>query len=694
MNISKSQYIRGLQCHKSLWLYKNKPELRDAPDYSQESLFNTGHSVGELAKDLFPNGVEVEFDADNFNGMIAKTKELIANGTEVIYEATFSEDDIFAMADILVKNGDAWDMYEVKASTKVKEYHIDDASIQWYVLSKAIRLNRAYIVHINNQYEREGKLDIRELFTIADITEQVQDKQYTIAPNLADMEQALKGEMPNIDIGGHCGDPFGCDFKEHCWKDIPTPSVFNLYWMNGSKKFEMYYKGMMTYADIPDDYRLNDTQKLQIETAKTGEPYIDKNIIKDFLSTIKYPINFFDFETFQNAIPRFDNQRPYQQMPFQYSLHILHEDGSMEHKEFLGDENSDTREELIKQMLDDITPTGSIVAYNQSFEMSRIKELATFKESREEELLALNERFIDLIVPFRGRGYYHPDFNGSFSIKSVLPAMFPNDDELDYKKLGSIQNGGDAMDTFANLYLLKDKSKRDEIRQDLLAYCHLDTLAMVKIWGKLYSIVDGKDELQDRMDISPVQVRGDSSIQGSVAWLKWRKDFRSASQASTVLGVNPFETAEEMKRREMGIEKEIQSNFAMRRGIDREDEVRKKAQEYFGRVFEPQCWEYGKYAASLDGIDDKGEVLVELKVSNYTYYKLKKGYIPENYKVQVMQQLMCSGAKQGYVVAMNVDTGEIEVSNMIELEVDFYDKLEAGWLAYENLPVPKISPAI
>jgi len=492
MTLSKSQYIRGLQCHKSLWLYKNRPELRDAPDYSQESLFNTGNSVGELAKDLFPNGVEVEFDADNFNAMISKTKELIANGTKVIYEATFSEEGIFAMADILVKNGDAWDMYEVKASTKVKEYHIDDAAIQWYALYRTIKLNHAYIVYINNKYTREGGLDIKELFAVKDITEIVQKEQENIEPNLKEIEEALKGDIPDIDIGGHCDHPFSCDFSSHCWKHIPTPSVFNLYWMNWSTKFAMYYENIITYNDIPKDFPLTDIQELQIETYKTKEPFWDKSIIQDFLGTIQYPINFFDFETFQNAIPRFDKQRPYQQMLFQYSLHILHEDGTMEHKEFLGDENADPREDLIKQMLSDITATGSIVAYNQSFEMSRIKELATFKKSREEELLALNERFIDLIVPFRGRGYYHPDFNGSFSIKSVLPAMFPNDDELDYKKLGSIQNGGDAMDTFANLYLLKDKSKLEDIRKDFLAYCRLDTLAMVRIWEKLSQVINDK----------------------------------------------------------------------------------------------------------------------------------------------------------------------------------------------------------
>jgi len=488
MTLSKSQYIRGLQCHKSLWLYKNRPELRDAPDAQSESAFNTGYQVGDLAKELFPNGIEIEFDSSNFHGMIEKTKELIASGTEVIYEATFKEDGIFAMADILVKNGDAWDIYEVKASTKVKEYHINDTAIQWYALSKAINLNRAYVVHVNNQYVRDGELNIKELFTIEDITDLVQDKQYEIESNLDEMEQMLKCDMPDIDIGGQCSNPYSCDFRGHCWKHIPHPSVFNLYWMNGAKKFEMYYKGMITYDDIPSDFRLNDTQTLQINTAKTGKPYINKDIIKDFLETIVYPINFFDFETFQNAVPRFDRQRPYMQMPFQYSLHILHVDGTLEHKEFLGDENSDPRDALITQMLDDITPTGSIVAYNQSFEMSRIKELATFKQNKKSELLALNERFVDLIVPFRRRGYYHPNFNGSFSIKSVLPSMFPDDPELDYKKLGSVQNGGDAMDAFANLYLLKDKSKLDGIKKDLLSYCRLDTLAMVRIWEKLHTI--------------------------------------------------------------------------------------------------------------------------------------------------------------------------------------------------------------
>jgi hypothetical protein len=489
MTLSKSQYIRGLQCHKSLWLYKHKPELRDKPDETKESLFETGHTVGELARKLFPNGVEIAFDEDDFNGMIEKTKALIANGTEVIYEATFNEDGIFAMADILVRNGDVWDMYEVKGSTEVKSQHLDDAAIQWYALSNRLTIAKAYIVHIDNTYVRKGELDIHALFSIVDVTDEIKSKQEEIPLRLREMERMLQEKMPDIDIGKHCDDPYSCDFHTHCWQHIPkNNSVFDISYAMG-KQWKLYYQGIISINDVPDDFHLGANATLQIRHHKSQEIKIDKQKIKEFLATIEYPINFFDFETFQEPIPRFNNQKPYQQIPFQYSLHILYKDGTLVHKEFLADENIDPRELLIKQMLNDITPTGSIVAYNKSFEITQIKNLALFYPSLSNELLALNERFIDLANPFQYKYYYHPKFKGKYSIKVVLPTLFPDDNELDYKKLGSIQNGGDAMDTFAKLYLLKDKSKAYEIRKDLLAYCHLDTLAMVRIWEKLHDII-------------------------------------------------------------------------------------------------------------------------------------------------------------------------------------------------------------
>jgi hypothetical protein len=272
------------------------------------------------------------------------------------------------------------------------------------------------------------------------------------------MANMLNKNMPDIEVGAHCNDPFECAFSHVCW-DIPEVSVFNLYRMYSTEKLALYKKGIIRYEDIPADYPISELQQLQVKAKLLNEITINKDIINEFLNSVQYPISFFDFETFPNAIPRFDGQQPYMQMPFQYSLHFINNQGEMTHLEYLGDENSDPRRELAERMLADMPGTGSIMAYNQSFEIGRINDLAGLYPDLEDRLLALVDRFVDLIQPFRNLGYYHPDFNGSFSIKSVLPAMFPDDPELDYKQL-EIQDGGMAM----------------------------DTLAMVRIWEKLKAI--------------------------------------------------------------------------------------------------------------------------------------------------------------------------------------------------------------
>ena len=480
--LSKSLYLRGLQCPKNLWLYKKRPELKLTED--KKLLFEKGYEVGDLAKKLFDGGIEVEFTPDDFNGMIRKTKELLKQ-KNIIYEATFSENGIFAMADILERDNDGWNMYEVKSSTHVKDYHIDDASIQWYAISKAINLKKAFIIHINNKYERNGALEIDKLFEIVDITDDVLKKQNEIPKNLKKFEEVLSlEEEPEISIGNHCFNPFECDFINYCWRDIPEFSIFNLYRMSLDKKMKLYNEGIINLENV-DESKLNNTQKIQVQTYKEKNIHIEQEKIKNFLNKLIYPINFLDFETFQEAIPRFNKQRPYQQIPFQYSLHILYEDGRLEHKEFLGDESKDPRNELIKNLLHDITESGTILAYNASFEKRVIKELAKFKPEYEDKLLNLLPRFEDLIEPFRNLGVYHYNFNGSFSIKSVLPALFPNDESLNYKNLGLIQNGGDAMDTYAKLHLINDEKLKEQIKRDLLKYCELDTFAMVKLLEKL-----------------------------------------------------------------------------------------------------------------------------------------------------------------------------------------------------------------
>jgi len=486
MNLSKSQYIRGLQCEKALWLHKYRPDLRKISQQSDRTM-STGMSVGELARDLFPNGESIEFDPKDFQGMVRKTQELIEQGVTTIYEASFSYDGIFVMCDILHKEGDGWQMIEVKSATSVKGYYLNDIAMQWYTLSRCdIPLASACVAVIDNGYTREGALEVDKLFKIIDVTSDIQARQSDVSDNLHRLSGIIDGEMPETPIGSWCSEPFGCDYRGHCWSDVPSVSVFDLYRLNSKKKFEAWHAGV-SIEDADEKMSLTKTQRLQVESYRDKQTRVDPKKIEQFLEKLVYPFSYFDFETFMDAIPRFDTQRPYQQMPFQYSLHIESLEGNLEHKEFLADEQYDPRRELAQRMLQDIPESGSIIAFNQSFEITRIKELAEMFSDLKEPLLALVPRFIDLIEPFRSLAYYHPDFKGSFSIKSVLPAMFPNDKELSYKSLG-VQNGAMAMETYAALLYMAPEL-REEKRKALLDYCHLDTLAMVKIVGGLREMI-------------------------------------------------------------------------------------------------------------------------------------------------------------------------------------------------------------
>ena len=329
--------------------------------------------------------------------------------------------------------------------------------------------------------------NVQSLFTVDEVTEAVQAEQASIEDNLNDLEWVLAGAEPDILIGTHCNNPYECDFQAYCWRDVPYPSVLDLCRLNGDKKFEYYHQGVVTYEDARNHIGLNAVQALQVNTVLNRELHIDTDAIADYLGDVRYPINFLDFETFQDAIPRFDGQGPYKNIPFQYSLHVLHENGELEHKEFLADETEDPRLKLTQRLLDDITEQGTIFAFHQSFEIGVINSLAQHFDQYAEKLMTLTGRFKDLEIPFNKLMYYHPEFHGSFSIKSVLPALFPDDPELDYKNM-DIQSGDVAMDVFPHLHEVDDPDEKESIRKSLLAYCRLDTLAMVKIWGKLEEI--------------------------------------------------------------------------------------------------------------------------------------------------------------------------------------------------------------
>lgn len=488
--LSKSLYTRGLQCHKSLYLHKHQPELRGEPSAELEKLWASGHEVGDFAHMLFPGGGVIPFDGLTKEQQIAKTREEIDRGTKAIYEASFSHDDVFMKADILVRNRGCRDLYEVKSTTSVKEYHWDDVAIQYYVLSGCgIPVNRAFLVHINNSYVRDGDVVPEELFVLQDITGVVREKQASIPDTLAEMRAMLRGGVPQIDIGPHCDDPFECDFKDHCWQHVPEHSVFSLRG-RGIDPWELYRQGVVQLADVPLD-SLNLMQRMQAEYFLDRKSYADPVKIREFLGKIRYPLCFLDFETVGSAIPLFDGTRPYQQVPFQYSLHRIDAiGGEVKQYAYLAQPGADPRKEIAEKLLAEIPDGACVLAYNAAFEKRVMKELGECLPGLRKRLKAIAEGMVDLMEPFKRRDVYQWKMDGSYSLKSVLPALVPG---MTYDGM-EIRDGAMASEAYFRLASVSDPGELSRLRQALLEYCGQDTLGMVRLLEKLRSLEasDGK----------------------------------------------------------------------------------------------------------------------------------------------------------------------------------------------------------
>lgn len=491
--ISKSNFVSGIQCVKKLYFDIHKKDLKPEISEQKKLLFTTGHEIGELAQRAFPNGKDASPENYyDFSQSIQDTKDWIDLGVKTIYEAAFSTSGVLVALDILHHTGNERWAIEVKSSTKVKEAHLTDASLQYWAMSKSgFKPDKFFLMHINNAYIKQGDINPNEIFTYADITNQVIEKQVWVEENLDIFKNILSAEdEPVVKIGKHCSTPYECEYKYHCWKDIPEQSVFSLYRPKGLD-WELYERGIYKIIDIPENVPLNHIQTLQVNCLKKKGNYIDKTSISELLKSWKFPLYFFDFETISSALPVLDGTIPYQQVPFQYSLHILQQFGAeYSHKEFLADpkdfiDNSiDPRKKLIEQMKIDFGNTGSIVAYNASFEINRLKELSLAFPEEQTFIEGIVGRFVDLLIPFSKGWYYNPEMGDSASMKSVLPAIAP---EYSYKDL-EISNGVDASNTF--LSMINEKFIGDEVKaqESLKKYCKRDTYGMVLIWEHLIKI--------------------------------------------------------------------------------------------------------------------------------------------------------------------------------------------------------------
>ena len=488
--LSKSTFIRGLQCEKSLYLYKHHYNLKDEISPQLQAIFNQGHRVGELAQDLFSGGVDAS-PPNHFKMQesVLKTQAFIENGEKIIYEATFQYNGVLAALDILVKDDDGWKAYEVKSSTKVSDTYLNDAAIQYYaIVNSGIALKDIAIVYINNQYVKNGAIDVQQLFTIESVYDQVQDLLPNIPNRVARLKQVIaQKEAPAIGIGPQCADPYNCDFKGHCWKHIPEYSIFDISRLGSTKKFELYDNGVTTFEQMDlESTSLNANQLLQVTSELDNTSWIDRPKIKDFIQDLNYPLYFLDFETMGTAIPIFDNSRPYQQLVFQYSLHIQNEANDVTHREYLAEAhpNRDPREAFIKQLINDCGDAGDILVYNIGFERGKLNDLINVYPHYENDINNIINRLKDLMIPFQQKWYYTPEMKGSYSIKAVLPALVP---ELSYQDL-EIQEGGTASNTFTQMVNGTFAGDVAKTRQALLDYCKLDTLAMVEILRVLKSV--------------------------------------------------------------------------------------------------------------------------------------------------------------------------------------------------------------
>ena len=488
--LSKSKYCKGVQCPKILWLDEHKPEFKKESD--NESVLENGKLVGQLARESFGDYSLVSFNYDP-HIMIEDTRNLMDTGCGCIAEASFMYEGLFCSVDILRKNQSGYDLIEVKSSTKIEDIYLDDVSYQYFVLLKSeIPINKVYIMHINNKYVRQGEINLKELFVMEDVTDIAVEKIDFIEQTIQEIRNTLSiEEEPEKDIDIYCDKPYECAYYDYCRRHLSTPSVFDIKNLWLSKKYGLYHDGIISFENIINRRpELNDKQMRQVETAYYHkEDHIDRDEIKRFLESLSYPIYHLDFETYQTPVPEYDGMRPYEQIPFQYSLHIEHEDGTLEHKEFLAKEGTDPRRALAERLVSDIPENVCVLAYNMSFERDVIKRLAELCCDLSEHLLNIRDNIQDLMIPFKEQYYYTEGMQGSYSIKYVLPALFPNDPELDYHNLEGIHHGGEASAAFLEMRKMS-QADIQRIRMNLLKYCGLDTYAMVKVLEKLREAVN------------------------------------------------------------------------------------------------------------------------------------------------------------------------------------------------------------
>jgi len=480
--LSKSRITAWRQCPKRLWLQIHRRELLEISDQAEHA-FQIGYEVGEVAQRLCPDGILIG-DDNNLTAAIEATRAAIAaHPDRPIFEATFQHDGLLVRVDVLLPTPDGYRLTEVKSSTEVKPYHVDDCAVQaWVLLKNGIPLASVELAHVDTSFVYQGDGNYHGLLKSVRLDEEISQLLGVVPGWVEQARKDLSGDEPAIAMGTQCDDPYECPFKAYCTRNMPLPEAPKypldiLYRMGAKTKEELHSRGYQDARNVPLRY-LNETQRWIQRVSKSGKPSLDVGTAQKVMSALPYPRYYLDFETVTLAVPRWAETRPYlTQVPFQWSCHIEYAPGRLRHEMFLDVTGNDPRRPFAEFLIQVLNGKGPVIVYNQSFEKSRITELANLFPDLAHALSRINERVVDLL-PITRRNYYHPDMMGSWSIKAVLPTVAP---DLGYANL-VVGNGGDAQAAYREIIHPETSGEHAQtLTEGLREYCTLDTLAMARL---------------------------------------------------------------------------------------------------------------------------------------------------------------------------------------------------------------------
>ena len=442
--VTKSLYIDGYRCTKSLWL--SYRDITKKIDSHSRYTMSVGNEIDRLSRGLFPNGLLIGSDekCQSNDKLFRETMQAIEHSVKCIFQGTFIRDNILCKSDILERNGSGWDLYEVKMGVNKKDIYLSDIAFQVNCIERCgLHLERINLIILNREYVKDGQIDLCKLFKIIDVTEEVRERLRKNNVILEHFQLVIKqNKQPVMTMGSFCKYPYKCGYYERC--------------------------------------------SLECGDFQYGNSKIDRVKVLEFIKKITFPIHFFDFETIQSAIPFFDGTSPYQTIPFQFSNHTLFTDMSIRHYTFLADSKEDPRLALIINLLKAVGSKGSVLAWNASFERNIINKLADTFPEYQQDLKDVASRIVDLMNPFIAGYYTNPEFKGSSSLKAVLPVLVP---ELSYEDI-AIHNGSEAFQVYEQFItgvMLEEEWGLS--KKNLIQYCSTDTLGMLKIWQVLNALL-------------------------------------------------------------------------------------------------------------------------------------------------------------------------------------------------------------